>query len=113
MVSTMSVTHASFTAFMLLTALPAWLSRTRPERERISEETLGAALGRHPGISMRFFDAEAFSGRCSDVAMFTTDDLSDYYVFVEELRDGPLFTVPYFKVEDVILTIEDGHKVMA
>lgn len=109
----MSVTRASFTVFMLLTALPSWLSRTRAERGRISEETLGTALSRHPGITMRFFDAEAFSGRCSDIAMFSTDDLSDYYVLVEELRDEPLFTVPYFRVEDIIVTIEDGHKVMA
>lgn len=109
----MNVTHASFTVFMLLTALPSWLCRSRAERGRISEETLGAALGGHPAVTMRFFDAEAFSGRCSDVVMFTTDDLSDYYVLVEELRDGPLFTEPYFRVEDIIVTIEDGHRLIA
>ena len=96
---------------MLLTALPAWLSLSRQERRELADATLGTALRKHPAISMRFFDAEAFTARCSDIAIFTTTDLDEYYLLVEDLRDSPLYTVPYFRLDDLILTIEDGHEV--
>ncbi|OLR93684.1 darcynin family protein [Actinokineospora bangkokensis] len=109
----MDVTTApqtEYTAFMLLTALPAWLRLSRAERERVADATLGTALARHPRTTARFFDLEAFSARSSDVAVFTTRDLDDYYLVVEELRDSPLFTEPYFRLDDLLLGIEDGHR---
>ncbi|MGW5309638.1 darcynin family protein [Nocardia thailandica] len=113
----MAVTNASslappteYTAFMLLTALPEWLSLTRAERRRVADAALGAALDGRTRTTMRFFDAEAFSARCSDVAVFTTTDLAEYYLVIEALRDSALFTVPYFRLDDLILSVEDGHR---
>ncbi|MFE7741788.1 darcynin family protein [Nocardia sp. NPDC057455] len=95
---------------MLLTALPDWLALSRPERRRIADSALRSALADRPRTAMRFFDAEAFSARCSDIAVFTTTDLAEYYLVIERLRDSALFTTPYFRVEDLILAMEDGHR---
>ncbi|GAA4423862.1 hypothetical protein GCM10023148_25870 [Actinokineospora soli] len=97
-----------YTAFMLLTALPAWLALPRSTRDEIAGK-----LPTDAAVEVRFYDAEAFSARCSDVAVFATDDLAAYYRLVEALRDSPLFAEPYFRVEDVILSIEDGHRMVA
>lgn len=113
----MDVTNASsvvspteYTAFMLLTALPEWLALSRSERRRIADAALGTVLGGRVSTSMRFFDAEAFSARCSDIAVFTTTDLAEYYLVIEELRDSALFTTPYFRLDELILALEDGHR---
>ena len=110
----MDVTPASEkTAFLLLTALPAWLALARERRQEIADSTLGAALRRRPGITMRFYDAEAFTARCSDIAVFTIADLDAFYLLVEDLRDSQLFTVPYFRLDELILAVEDGHRAAA
>jgi len=94
--------------FMHLRTTPAWLRLPRAERARIAEAAFGPALHDMP-VRLRYFDAEAFSGRCTDVAMFETEDLQAYYFVVERLRDSPIFTTPYFEVVDVVTTIEDGY----
>jgi len=38
-------------------------------------------------MRMRFFDAEAFHAKVSDVMMIETTDLKQYYYFIETLRD--------------------------
>ncbi len=98
-----------FAIFMLLKALPSWLSLQREERAGIAEAAFRRALtdGR---VQFRYFDAEAFTSRASDVALFETDDLSAYYFAVERLRDSPIFAHPYFDVVEIIPSIEDGYR---
>src|SRR5436190_8171394 len=97
------------TAFILLQATEAWLSLTRQARRELAAAHLGAALTRYPALAMRYFDAEAFSGFCSDVMMVTTSDLQQYHDFIETLRDSPMFAVPYFRLVQ-ITAIEDGFR---
>lgn len=94
--------------FMHLRTTPDWLRLPRPDRARIAAEAFGPALKDMP-VQLRYFDAEAFNDRCTDVAMFETEDLQAYYFVVERLRDSPIFTTPYFEVVDVVTTIEDGY----
>lgn len=98
-----------FTIFMLLEALPSWLSLDRTARGKIAEEALGASLSGF-SVTHRHYDAEAFSGRCSDISIFETDDLTAYYYVIERLRDSAFFAVPYFRVIDIIPTIADGYR---
>lgn len=95
--------------FVHLRTTPAWLALPRAERGRIAGAAFAAALP-DDRVSLRYFDAEAFSGRCTDVAMFETTDLAAYYFAIERLRDSPLFTTPYFEVAEIIPTIEDGFQ---
>jgi hypothetical protein len=98
-----------FTIFMLLEALPAWLSLERSARGRIAEEALGSSLA-GSNVTHRHYDAEAFSGRCSDISLFETDDMTAYYYVVERLRDSAFFAAPYFRVVDIIPTIPEGYR---
>ena len=95
--------------FVLLRALPAWLALPRSERAKIGEAAFAEAFASGT-VRMRHFDAEAFSGRCSDIAFLETDTLSDYYFAMERLRDTPIFAHPYFELIDIVPAIEDGYR---
>ncbi|RED52317.1 darcynin family protein [Aestuariispira insulae] len=97
------------TVFMLINATPAWLRLSRAERNRITEDEMLPLLWEY-GIEMRFYDSEAFSGRCSDIAVFETKQLNRYQFFMDALRDSSFFTEPWFTLVDIIPAIEDGYK---
>lgn len=102
--------HApSLTFFMLLRSSPAWLALTRADRSAFVDDTMKPILGRYREVALRFYDAEAFSGRATDVAVFETRDLRAYYFLIEALRDTPLLGLPYFEVLEIIPAIENGH----
>ena len=95
------------TAFLHLRALPTWLALVGTQRREIGTAALQHALP-DTSVTLRFFDAEAFHGRVSDVAMLTADSPQDYYFAIERLRDTALFTTPYFTIIDIIPAFENG-----
>ncbi|MBT9384012.1 hypothetical protein KM176_09100 [Pseudooceanicola sp. CBS1P-1] len=96
------------TYFLLLTALPAFLAIPRTRRDAAAWEAVAAS-----GLTgVRFFDAEAFSARCSDVMMVEGMTPEAFHRAIEHLRDGPVFTTPWFRLEDVVVTLENGHQMM-
>ncbi|WP_339614562.1 darcynin family protein [uncultured Parvibaculum sp.] len=97
-----------YAIFVHLRTTPSWLALPRAQRSAIAAEAFAQALPSDE-VRMRYFDAEAFTGRCTDLALFETTDLKAYYFAIERLRDTPLFTVPYFEVTDIIATVEDGY----
>lgn len=97
-----------FTFFVLLNATPAWLALDRQTRRDFVEKELNPLFADHPEVKVRFYDAEAFTGRCSDIAVFEAEDIREYYFLMEGLRDSKLYTVPYFEVVDIIPAIEEG-----
>ena len=100
-----------YAAFMLVRGTPEWLALGKEEREAFEEGTLGPIFERHAEkVGVRWFDAEAFSGRHSDVALFEAEDPSAYYALVEDLRDTALFAKPYVEVNEVVFGIEDGFR---
>ncbi|MDR3514079.1 MAG: darcynin [Caulobacteraceae bacterium] len=97
------------TIFMLLNALPQWLSLDRAARRAFHAQSLAPILNAHPQTRLRYYDAEAFSGRCSDIAVFETENLLDYSDLIEDLRDTAFFGAPYYQVVDIIPAIEEGY----
>ncbi len=97
------------TVFLMLRAAPSWLQLARNTRNGIAEKALAAAFpdGR---CSLRFFDAEAFHARVSDVAMIEAESAKDYYFAIERLRDSPLIAEGYFELVEVIPAFEDGFR---
>ncbi|WP_296580686.1 darcynin family protein [Xanthobacter sp.] len=100
---------ASFTIFVLLRALPAWLSLSRSRRNEIASAAMAHAFT-DAAVTLRHFDAEAFTAVCSDVSVFETSDLAAFYFTMERLRDTPLFAAPYFELVHIIPAIEDGFR---
>lgn len=58
---------------------------------------------------MRWGDAEAMTARCSDMMLIETDDLREWHHLWERLRDSDLFAVPYARLEDITVGIEDEY----
>lgn len=99
----------TYTFFMLLKTRPAWLALSRPERRAFRDRHLVPVFQRYPEVKTRYYDAEAFSARCSDVMVFEARDPRQYQFLVDALRDTPLFGAPYFEVIDIVPAVEDGY----
>ena len=100
----------TMTFFALMRVHPNWLRLSRPERRRFEEDTLKPIYARYPEVRMRWFDAEAFTARCSDVAMFETESMQAFYYLIDALRDSKLMTEPYFEFVDIIPAVENGFR---
>ena len=94
--------------FMQVCTTPAWLALTPDERFAFLGETIAPILGRHPDVTMRFFDSEAFNARYTDVVMWETASILSYQAIVEELRETA-FWGHYFEVVDIIASIENAY----
>lgn len=94
---------------MHLTALPSWLSMSRVQRQSFVADHVEPLLRRHPGVSVRWIDVEAFSSDCSDVLLADAADLRSWNTFVEALRDTEVFARPLFRLERLNVGIEDGY----
>lgn len=94
--------------FMLVRTTPTWLALTLTERFAFLGDTIVPLLGRHPDVSMRFFDSEAFNAAYTDVVMWETTTLLSYQAIVEELRETP-FWGNYFEVVDIVASIENAY----
>lgn len=103
----MAVQH---TYFVLMNATPAWLRLSRGERRAFNRDVLIPIFTQYPSVRVRLYDAEAFSARCSDIAVFETENIRDYYFVIEALRDSLIYTVPYFEIVDIIPAIEGGFE---
>ena len=99
-----------YTFFVHMQATAVWLSLSREQRSRYFSESIGAILSRYPSVSLRLYDAEAFSAKCSDIAVFETVIIQDYYFLMDALRDSKIFTVPYFTLIDIFPAIEEGFR---
>jgi hypothetical protein len=100
-----TVNHVSF---MLVRTTTTWLALTPAQRFDFLGTTIAPILGRHPDVSMRFFDSEAFHSGCTDVVMWETADLLQYQAIVEELRETP-FWGTYFEIVDIVPAIENAY----
>lgn len=95
------------TAFFLLKTTAAWLAQSPAERDDFVTKVLRPILARHPTVQLRYFDAEAYCARTTDVLMWSFEKTSEYHALVEELRETA-FWGPYFKVRQILVCTEDG-----
>lgn len=102
------MTTPTLTFFMLVRTTPAWLALTPPERFAWLGKTVEPLLAAHPAVSLRYFDAEAFTGHFTDVLMWETADLSAYQSLVEGLRETA-FWGTYFEVREIVPAIENAY----
>jgi hypothetical protein len=94
---------------VLIELLPAWLALPRSRRNEIAA-LAQQIIARHPDVRVRWFDADAFGRGYSDFVLCETHDLERYHFLWEELRDSPLFTVPYARQKESILGIERAYE---
>ncbi|NDY91826.1 darcynin family protein [Ideonella livida] len=101
----------TYTVIVTYTFHPDWLRKTWEERAAYERQHIRPVFERFAGeVSVRFFDAEAFSARCSDFMIFETADLKSYYFLIESLRESPVFRDGLVTFQDVLIGIEDGFR---
>jgi len=96
------------TVFMLIKATPAWLALPPKQRMAFFAEKIRPLLADRPQLRLRYFDAEFYTARCSDVMMWETDEPAVYRALVEDLRET-LFWDHYFQVVEIIPAVEDAY----
>ncbi|MVF14946.1 Darcynin 1 [Ketobacter sp. MCCC 1A13808] len=97
-----------YTFFIHMNATKEWLSLSRDDRENYFSHIKTEIFAKYPSVSVRLYDVEAFSTKCSDIAVYETENIQDYYFMIDALRDSKIYTVPYFEIVDIFPTIEDG-----
>lgn len=99
-----------YTVFMLLAATPAWRALDREAREALCDDALLQVYNRFAAVRLRYFEASAFHGRCSDVLVWDVTDMAEYQAAVDTLQRHPLLGAGHFDVLDVIPSIPDGWR---
>jgi hypothetical protein len=94
------------TIYMHLKTRDAWLALMPPERRSYIAKNIFPILGRHPAVKVRFYDAEAYTARMSDVMVIDTSDMRQYESLIDALRTQE-FWYRYFDVIDIIKTTEN------
>jgi hypothetical protein len=97
--------------FWLIKATPSWLALPplgAGSRLEFVGKVLPPLLEKYPKVTLRYFDAEAYSTVCSDVMLWTSHDNRQYHGLVEGLRETP-FWDHYFQVVHIIPTLEDQY----
>jgi hypothetical protein len=96
------------TIFMLVKTTNTWLALPPAERFGFLDTDINPILTAHPTVKMRFFDAEGFNSRVTDVIVWETVDLAQYRAVVEGLRESR-FWGTYFEVVEIILGAENAY----
>lgn len=99
----------TMTVFMLVRATPAWLALPPPERFAFFGQAITPLLKANPAVKLRFYDAEFYDARVSDVLVWETTDQGGYRAIVEGLRETP-FWDHYFAIVDLLPAIENGFE---
>ncbi|MCD1259603.1 Darcynin 2 [Paenibacillus athensensis] len=100
----------TFCFVVLLEVDASWLALSREER-RANAAGMYAAVARSAGkVQVRYFDADAFSGACTDFVVCLTDDLCAYHSLWEELKDSKPFAGGYLRIKDVVCGIENAFQ---
>lgn len=101
-------TAQKYTIFMLVKTTPEWLKLRPDARFSFLREDIEPILGAHPHVRMRFFDAEGYNSRASDVIVWETSDLKGYQSVVDALRETR-FWDQYFDVVEIVPAVENAY----
>ena len=99
---------APMTVFMLVRTTNAWLALSPEERFAFLGTTIQPILEKRSTVSLRFFDAEAFSAQVTDVLVWESPQLAEYQAVIEDLRETAFWGV-YFEVVSIIPAIENAY----
>lgn len=97
------------TVFMLVKTMPEWLGLDVPTRFALMREHVEPILAAHAqGVRMRFYDAEFYTARVTDLWVWDAASHHAYELVVEALRETP-FWDRYFQVVEIIPAVENAY----
>ena len=95
------------TVFILVRSRRAWLDLSAEARTTAWAETCAPLLARYANkVRTRFYDAEFYNARFTDVWMFEVEEVRAYEALIEDLRDTPLWDV-WFDILEILASVEN------
>jgi hypothetical protein len=100
---------AKMTVFMLVKTSPEWLGLPIETRFAELRGQIEPILRKHvEHVTLRFYDAEFYSARVTDVWLWETTSHHAYELLVEDLRETP-FWDRYFYIVEIIPAVENAY----
>ncbi|WP_267425486.1 darcynin family protein [Methylobacterium sp. GC_Met_2] len=97
------------TVFMLVKTSPEWLALPIDDRFARLRETFEPILRRHADtVRLRFYDAEFYTARLTDLWVWDTTDHHAYERVVEALRETA-FWDRWFAIVEIIPAVENAY----
>ncbi|RFS14992.1 darcynin family protein [Emticicia sp. C21] len=104
----MMETKKPYTILVLMNATPQWLSLTRNQRSQFFEKQVMPIFQKvGQAVEVKLFDSEYFHAKVSDFMIISTENLNQYKLLIELLRDSKIYGVPYFEIVDIIVGQEN------
>ncbi|NEW07001.1 Darcynin 2 [Paenibacillus sp. SYP-B3998] len=95
---------------VLLEVDHTWLALSRDSRREYASE-LYEIIGSHAGeVNVRYFDADAFSGKCTDFVICETENTIAYHHMWEALKDSRAFCGGFYRIKDVVYGIQNAYQ---
>ncbi len=102
------INQKPFTILLLMNATPSWLRLSREERGSYFENSIVPLFQQvSKEVTIRLFDSEYFHAKVSDFMIVTTENINDYQLLIELLRDSKIYSEPYFLIRDIIIGQEN------
>ncbi len=100
---------AKLTVFMLVKTSPEWLALPIDDRFARLRETFEPILRCHAeSVTLRFYDAEFYTARLSDLWVWEPADHHAYELVVEALRETA-FWDRWFTIVEIIPAVENAY----
>jgi len=97
------------TVFMLVKTSPEWLAMSIDDRFARLREVFEPILRRHAdSVTLRFYDAEFYTARFTDLWFWEASEHHAYESVVEALRETP-FWDRWFQVVEILPGVEDAY----
>jgi len=91
-----------------MNATPQWLTLTRDQRSKFFEKQVMLIFQKvGQSVEVKLFDSEYFHAKVSDFMIISTENLNQYKLLIELLRDSKIYGVPYFEIVDIIVGQEN------
>jgi hypothetical protein len=101
-------TKKPYTILVLMNATPQWLSLTRDQRSQFFEKQVMPIFQEvGQSVDVKLFDSEYFHAKVSDFMIITTENLNQYKLLIELIRDSKIYGVPYFEIVEIIVGQEN------
>ncbi len=94
--------------FMLVKATRHWLDLPTKDRLAFLRNDTAPLITARPEVRLRYFDAEAFSARISDIMLWETEDLSAWQWLCDNLRETKFWNY-YFEVLEILPSLEANY----
>ncbi|MFE1601763.1 darcynin family protein [Methylobacterium sp. ID0610] len=95
--------------FMLVKTSPEWLGFPVPTRFAHLRKDLQPIIRKYADrVTFRWYDAEFYTTRLTDLWLIEAKSSHDYEMMVEELRETPLWD-RYFQIVEIIPAIENAY----